>query len=361
MSDQNTSLPVRTQTNGDVVTRISDGTTVSQLLGIDASGRVTIKLDDGSGNAITSQANGAQRALDVGIDVAGVQIDPRSIRALTSSDVVTANQGTANTAANGWFTKVTDGTSTAAVKAASTAALAADPSLVIALSPNTPLPAGANLLGSVNQGTSPWIVKDNSDGPVTPGIVAANSSLIGGQFNTALPTLTNGQQSALQSDASGRLLVGSIASALPAGTNLLGGTNVYVGGTIASGTNPLPVSISAALVGISINNYNTAAALAAAGTSNHIYTVTTSKTFEGKKIHASASGKLKIEVQTSPDGSTYSTLFVGFNSTATPNIDIDLDQLVFLSSGTGSTVRVIRTNLDLLAQDVYSTICGVEV
>lgn len=50
-------------------------------------------------------------------------------------------------------------------------------------------------------------VKDASDGPVTPGTVAANSSLIGGQFNTALPTLTNTQQSALQLDSSGRLIV----------------------------------------------------------------------------------------------------------------------------------------------------------
>lgn len=52
------------------------------------------KLQDGSGNNITSQVNGSQRALDVGIDVAGVQVDPRAIRALTSSDVVTVDQGT---------------------------------------------------------------------------------------------------------------------------------------------------------------------------------------------------------------------------------------------------------------------------
>ena len=52
-----------------------------------------VNLHDGAGTAITSQANGSKQALDVGIDVAGVQIDPRSIRALTSADVVTANQG----------------------------------------------------------------------------------------------------------------------------------------------------------------------------------------------------------------------------------------------------------------------------
>src|SRR4029077_19439527 len=42
-----------------------------------------------------------------------------------------------------------DGKTFVAIKAASTAAAAADPSLVVGLSPNTPLPAGANAIGSV--------------------------------------------------------------------------------------------------------------------------------------------------------------------------------------------------------------------
>lgn len=65
-------------------------------------------------------------------------------------------------------------------------------------------------------------VKDYSDGPVTPGTVASASALVGAQFNTVLPTLTNTQQSAIQVDSSGRLLIGSIASALPAGSNTIG-------------------------------------------------------------------------------------------------------------------------------------------
>lgn len=60
---------------------------------------------------------------------------------------------------------------------------------------------------AVTQSTSPWITKDQSDGPVTPGAVASFSQLMGGQFNTALPTLTNTQQSAIQLDSSGRLIV----------------------------------------------------------------------------------------------------------------------------------------------------------
>jgi hypothetical protein len=50
-------------------------------------------------------------------------------------------------------------------------------------------------------------VKDTSAGPVTPGTVATNSELAGGQYNSTLPTLTTGQQGALQTDSSGRLLV----------------------------------------------------------------------------------------------------------------------------------------------------------
>lgn len=40
----------------------------------------SVNLNDGVGNPITSQINGSKQALDVGIDVAGVQIDPRNIR-----------------------------------------------------------------------------------------------------------------------------------------------------------------------------------------------------------------------------------------------------------------------------------------
>ena len=102
MSDFNSSLPVRTEANGDVVAKIVDGTVTSQALGVDSSGRITIKLQDGGGTSLTSQTNGTQRALDVGINVAGAQIDPRSIRTLTAADVVTANQGTAG--ATAWLT-----------------------------------------------------------------------------------------------------------------------------------------------------------------------------------------------------------------------------------------------------------------
>lgn len=44
------------------------------------------------------------------------------------------------------------------------------------------------------------------------GTAATNSALIGGVFNTTLPTVTNGQQVALQTDSSGRLLTNSVVT-----------------------------------------------------------------------------------------------------------------------------------------------------
>lgn len=352
MSDFNSSLPIRTEASGDVVVKVVDGTITSQALSIDSAGRVTSKLNDGTGNAVTSQTNGAQRALDVGINVLGVQVDPRAVRALTSADVVTANQGAANTAANGWTVKPTDGTNSQSYTAAGEAKVSITQSI----------PTGTNTIGSVNQGTSPWITKSQADGPVTPGAVPIYSNLQGAQYNSTLPVLTTGQQAAVQADSSGRLLVGSIASPLPAGTNLLGQVNVSVGSVLVSAANPVPVVMSAGVSGTVVNNYNTVASVASGGTSNHTYTITTTKSFQGKKIHAAASGKLKIEVLTSSDGTTFTTVFVAFNSTATPNIDVDMDQILFIqSAGTGAAVRIIRSNLDKTAQDVYSTISGVEV
>lgn len=352
MADSNSSLPVKTLNNGDISATIADGTVPSQLLSVDSAGRVTSKLNDGSGNAITSQANGIQRALDVGIDVAGVQIDPRAIRALTAADVVTAAQGTAAAITGAWPVKGTDGTNSQQYLATGEAKV----------SVTQALPAGANNIGSVNQGTSPWVTKDQADGPVAPGVAASFSMLGGAVFNSAAPTLSTGQQASLQADASGNLKV-AISQPIPAGSNLIGAVNLDLAGSPVSATNPVPVVLSAGVSGTIVNNYNTAASVAAGATSNHTYTITTGKSFQGKKIHAASAGAMKIEVQTSPDGVAFSTIFVAFNSTATPSIDIDMDQILFMqAAGTGAAIRIIRTNREiLLASDLYSTISGVEV
>jgi hypothetical protein len=151
---------------------VFDTTDASTILD---SANVGAYLRDAAGNLITSQANGSQRALDVGINVAGVQIDPRQIRALTSADVVT-----------------------------------------------------------VDQGTSPWITKDQADGSVAPGTAASFSQLAGAVYNSSPITLTNGQQAALQMDANGALKV-DLVTPISVATDLNGIYDVS--------TNPTPDNV----------------------------------------------------------------------------------------------------------------------
>lgn len=130
-------------------------------------------LLDSAGNLITSQANGSQQALDVGINVAGVQIDPRNIRALTAADIVTVDQGTSPWVVSGTVAATQSGSWTV----------------------------------TSNQGTSPWVTSDLADGSVNGGAAGTKSLLGGGIYNSSPLTLTNGQQASLQLDASGYLKV----------------------------------------------------------------------------------------------------------------------------------------------------------
>lgn len=348
MADANTSLPVRTQTNGDVVVEVADGTTPSQKLAIDASGRVTTKMDDGAGNAITSQTNGAQRALDVGIDVAGVQIDPRQIRALTSADVVSAAQSgtwtvqpgnTPNTAP--WLTTISQGGNSASVSASN--ALKVDGSAVTQ-------PVSGTV--TANAGTGTFTTSDLADGSVSGGTAGTKSLLAGLTFNTVAPTLTTGQQASLQGDSSGNLKT-SLQTAIPAGANAIGSVlaNLQVASAAVSNTNPVPVSITTTAPGLAVQDYHTSASLAAGASVTFTYTVVAAHTFNLERVWASASGKIKAIVQ---NGAT--NMFAGFNSTATPNIDITVQSPPTIAAA--GTVNVIITNDDIQAMDVYCTIEG---
>jgi hypothetical protein len=322
---------------------------------------------------------------------------------------VSANQGAAAALSGAWPMEITDGThGPAAVKAPSTAAVAADSALVVALSPNSPLPAGSNVIGAVtqsggpwttnltevggsaialgqttmansipvviasnqsaitvNQGTSPWVVSGtvavtqstspwvvtfDALGSQSGGTAAAQSDLAGGIYNSPGITLTAGQQASLQLDAAGNLLV-DLATPIPAGTNLIGGTTVYVGSTVASVTNPLPVTITSNVPGTAIQSYQTFANLAAGASHTFTYTVAAGHTFSLERVWSAASGKIKSVVAVNA-----STIFVGFNSTANPNIDITVTAPPTIAAA--GTVTVTITNNDLMAFDCYVTIEG---
>lgn len=122
--------------------------------------------------------------------------------------------------------------------------------------------------------------------------------------------------------------------------------------------NPLAVQVVQSGAGAEVNNYKTDANVAAAAGANHDLTVAGTELLL-KSVFASASGKMKVEVQVDPTGAAgFTTVAVGFNSTAMPNCEI-----VFapVQVAVGGKVRIIRTNLDKSAMDVYSTIIGVQL
>lgn len=92
--------------------------------------------------------------------------------------------------------------------------------------------------------------------PVAPATATATKgNLIGGTYNSTLPTFTNGQQGGAQFDSRGRLItyddqvLAAVNSAIPAGTNLIGDVNVRQGGTALSAANPLPAAANPYPVG----------------------------------------------------------------------------------------------------------------
>jgi hypothetical protein len=87
------------------------GGTVDRVFSTNASSNLgTSYANDGIGNPITSQPNGSQRAWDVGVNVGGVQVDPR---------------------------KTWDGTNTITVKAASALPILTDTAQVVTQRPDT--------------------------------------------------------------------------------------------------------------------------------------------------------------------------------------------------------------------------------
>ena len=109
--------------------------------------------------------------------------------------------------------------------------------------------------------------------------------------------------------------------------------------------------------GDEIHDYNTVASLAKDASTTHTYTVTGGKTLYLHEIYASASGKIKIEVKTGVSASE-TTKFVGFNSTANPVIWFKLN--IPIVEPETNKVLVVITNTDNQAQDVYSTVIGLE-
>jgi hypothetical protein len=211
----------------------SVGSNVMQVWNTNASSlRVQSRTQDNSGNGITSQANGAQRALDIGVNVAGVQVDPRAIRLLTSSDVVTSNIGTTNgLALDATLAKLTIsqggalGSNTQALVGGSvtTAAPTYTTGQISPLSLDTTGALRVNLASST--ATAPAHTVDSAGDTYVAGTTKGSLDLGRVIDPSTPPTLTIGQLSGLTLDTAGSL-------------------NVHVTTSTTAGSNPAAVDIS---------------------------------------------------------------------------------------------------------------------
>lgn len=108
-----------------------------------------------------------------------------------------------------------------------------------------------------------------------------------------------------------------------------------------------------------VEDFDQASAVAKDASANHDYTVTALKDLKSLEVFCSASGKCRAELQieTGVAAGTFTTVAVGFNSTSNPNFTLKYSKKV----AAGIIVRVVKSNRDQQAQDLYSQIKGLEI
>lgn len=385
MSDFSSSLPTRTENNGDVVVQLVDGTVTSQKLTVNADGSVNV-TDNGTSltvDAVDLDIRDLAFATDK-VDVTGseVSLDATTLAALED---ITVQNGAGAAAVN-----IQDGGNSITVDAADLdirdlafatdkvdvtgSEVSLDATTLAALEDITVQNgAGAAAVNIQDGGNS--ITVDATDLDIRDLTFASDKvDVTGSEVSLDATTLAALEDITVQNGA------GAAAVNIQDGGNsitvdatdldirdLVAATDSVTAhikdatGTAFSAANPLPVSMSASQPGDEINDYDTAAGIAGGASSSHIYTVTALKTMLLSQVEAAASGKMKIEVQIETGVATgvYVTKFVKFNSTAEPNMSIHLSQKIEVAAGV--RIKIIRTNKDNQSQDLYSTICGSEI
>jgi hypothetical protein len=158
--------------------------------------------------------------------------------------------------------------------------------------------------------------------------------------------------------------------------NLQANANIQVGDTDVSASNPVPVSkdsnanaetnplyvyqVNTVTSGNEVHDYDTASAVAADATSNHDYTVA-GTTFLLKSVIVSGSGNIKAEIQTGPLASLTTKAVVFLNGRQGDTRQVEFNPAIEVPATSTGTVRIIRTNRQGAATDLYSTIIGSDV
>lgn len=313
MSDFSSSLPVRTENDGDVVVKVGDATTPSQQLTVNADGSVNITDNSGS------------------LTVDAIDLDIRDLD--STQDSVEVLQATHDNLNANVTIQVSD----------------------VDVSNANPVPV-SDAGGSLTIDAVDLDIRDLAF--ATDSVDVSGSSVDVTATDLDIRDLTFATDKV---DVTGSDITATVTAT---DLDIRDLTHVSDSIKIGDGTDFLAVNTDGSLnvviqedVGTEVVAYNTAAAVAAGATSNHDQVfASASKLYQ---ILASASGKMKIEVQVETGSATgvFNTRAVAFNSTASPNIDISLAK--YAEIPLGARVRIIRTNKDNQAQDLYSTIIGI--
>jgi uncharacterized lipoprotein YehR (DUF1307 family) len=380
MSDYNSSLPVRTENDGDIVVKVGDASLPSQQLGVDSSGRVTVKIQDSSGDNLES-TSGALHVTTAGqpIEVSATDLDIRDLVFATDKVDVSGSEVSLDSATLAALENITVSATDLDIRDLAFATDKVDVSGSEVSLDSATLAALENITVSATDLDIRDLAFATDKVDVSGSEVSLDSATLAALENiNAVVTATDLDIRDL-AFATDKVDVSGSEVSLDSAT-LAALENITVSATdldirdlshaqdsvkVGDGTDFLAVNTDGSInvvmqedAGLEVVDYNTTSSLAASSSSNHDYT--TGAAAKLYQVLASASGKMKVELQveTAAASGTFVTKAVAFNSTATPNIDLDLRKYVPVVSG--AKIRVIRTNLDNQAQNVYSTIVAIQ-
>ena len=318
MADNLRPQPIRTEFDGDVVSKICDSTTPSNQLKVESDGSINVNATLGS---VTD------------LDIRDLVYTQDSITAhqggswtvtATATDLDIRDLAAAQDSVSAWLK---DGSGTSITSTAGALDVNIDNASIAVTASDLDIRDLSHSQDSVKIGDGTDFLEVNGDGSLNAVVTATDLDI------RDLSSATDSVEA-----------------------------HLAVSGNPVSASNPIPVSVVSESLGDIVIDYHTSASLAASSSINFDYTVSASKTFNLEKVIAVSGGKLKVTVQTSPDGISFTTKAVLFAAPANPMVDYHLGKDCYIPvSGTGSKVRVILLNLDNQAADVYATIHGLEL
>lgn len=368
MADITTGLPIRTESAGDAIIKICDATVTTQQLKVNADGSIdtnfaagaAIEITDGTdtlavnadGSINVAFAAGAQIQITDGTDTLAVNVDGSLNAVVTATDLDIRNLvfATDKVDASGSTLGANDGVDIGDVTINNAAGASA-----------VNIQDGGNSItvdGSVTVSATDLDIRDLTSVSDSVSVLQATHDNLNLNANLQVgdADVANGNPVPV-SDAGGSLTVDATALDIRALSDATDSVS------IGDGTDTLAVNTDGSInvrvsdrSGTEVDDYDTAAAVASAATSNHDYTTT--GTFRLTQAHISASSAMKAELQIETGAATnvFNTLAVMFTSEANQNYSFKLDSPKQVTSG--ARVRIIRTNRDNQAQDLYSTILG---